>query len=338
MLLAGDGLSPEPLRTLCALAPKDARDFAMRCAALGERWTARQREARLEAELAGLRHARDVAARREHDLTGAALRLGRTAAVLWRAARSPRLHPREGILGEDLPAATLFPVAVGFAIRATPIPALLRALDSATVALQAIGQHRRGSLLVADDGARVDPAGLVPWAVTCLPRSGTPGFAAAHNAMMTAAFADGAEVYVAAHPGGTFAPDALVALLRMVRAGERKILVDATRAPRPLDRPVDPADLGVPWVSGGCLAIPRQVHAAIGGFDEELVAWGADLDLSWRARAAGIAVRTCPRARFRLPVSDRDREMTPAVRAAAAVLAARWGREPDLALYPRDPW
>ncbi len=227
-------------------------------------------------------------------------------------------------LGRDLPAVTILPVVVGFAMRTTPMALLQRALESAAAALEGIGQRRPGSVLVADDYATVAFAPLTPWDTACLPARGKPGFAAAHNRLMEAAFTSGAEVYVAAHPAGDFAPDSLIALLRMVRANGRRVIVEATRSPQPVPKPVGAAPAwAVPWSSGACLAIPRRVYEATGGFDERLASWGADIDYGWRARASGFPALACPDAVFELPFRDGGEEAVPVAYLSDAFLLAR---------------
>jgi hypothetical protein len=69
------------------------------------------------------------------------------------------------------------------------------------------------------------------------------------------------------------------------------------------------------------------VFELVGGFDEALSGRCADVDLSWRARAAGVPVRVCPRALFLAPADDRPRDPAElgALTASAVVLARKWG-------------
>lgn len=237
----------------------------------------------------------------------------------------PPVVPRLELLGRELPEITIFPVSVGFVLRTTPPDQLRRALESVELALDAIGQRHPGGILLADDGAAADPAEFLSWNIPCLPPATSAGFAAGHNRLMEAAFATGAEVYVAAHPGGIFHGESLIALLRMVRATGRRALVEAMRAPSELPRPVDPECYAVPWSAGASLAIPRGIYETIGGFDERLDPWGADVDFSWRARAAGFGLLACPDALFELPFREEEEPVPPACLAAAILLARKWG-------------
>jgi hypothetical protein len=241
------------------------------------------------------------------------------------AKEAATLFPRLELLGRDLPEITIFPVTVGFVVGRTALGDLRRVLESAETALEAIGQRRPGSILLADDSGTADPAELAPWAVASLRPGAAHSFAAAHNRMMERAFAAGSEVYVVAHPGGAFDTETLIALIRMMRANGWRALVEAARRPREVPRPIDPECYAVPWSSGACLAIPRRIHEALGGFDERLEPWGADVDFSWRAKAAGFDLLACPDALFALPFSDEEDAISPSVLASAFLLATKWG-------------
>jgi GT2 family glycosyltransferase len=160
-----------------------------------------------------------------------------------------------------------------------------------------------------------------------LPSRGNIGFGAGHNALMQAAFADGAEIYVALNPDGLLHPDAIEAIVRMVRAGQQRVLVEAMQFPEEHPKLYDPISFDTPWASGACLAIPRAVYEAIGGFDEGFFMYCEDVDLSWRARAAGLQVKVCPRAQFlhhamNRGASDAVRRMT---LQSGWRLARKWG-------------
>ena len=88
---------------------------------------------------------------------------------------------------------------------------------------------------------------------------------------------------------------------------------------------MDPECYAIPWSSGACIAIPRQIYEALGGFDERLEPWGADVDFSWRAKAAGFDLLACPDALFELSFTDEEKPVPPAFLSSAVLLARKWG-------------
>lgn len=50
------------------------------------------------------------------------------------------------------------------------------------------------------------------------------------------------------------------------------------------------------WASGACFAMRRVLFEKIGGFDAYIFMYAEDVDLSWRARLEGYAIRYVPRA------------------------------------------
>lgn len=69
------------------------------------------------------------------------------------------------------------------------------------------------------------------------------------------------------------------------RVGRGNRWLDPEHGPARLD--ADGSVVPVPAVSGACLAVPRRLWDALGGFDPRYFLYGEDLDLSLRARAAG---------------------------------------------------
>lgn len=155
------------------------------------------------------------------------------------------------------------------------------------------------------------------------------GFGRAHNRLMSDAFAEGADFYIAVNPDGIFHPDCLVELMALARRCEGRALIEAALFPEELPKDFDPLTLDVAWASGCCLVIPAAVFNEIGGFDENFFMFCEDVDLSWRARQAGFAVKHAPRALFshRTNRFGRDRVRERALLESGRYLAMKWGNE-----------
>jgi len=105
---------------------------------------------------------------------------------------------------------------------------------------------------------------------------------------------------------------------------------DARRIPLEHPKDYDPVSCDTGYACAGALAVRRIVFERIGGFDAEhfsLVC--ADIDLSWRIRAAGFRTVHTPSA---VIVTDDpiDGEMNPSdfeSASARLVLAHKWGRD-----------
>ena len=241
--------------------------------------------------------------------------------------RAARRRERRRHLGLDGPAPA-FDIAVGLVTYDTSPEDLHRVLAAARGALRRAGAGEAARLYVIDNGAPSRADTLAP-GVVLLPTRGNVGFGAGHNALMRAAFADGATLYVAINPDGLLHPDALAALARMTQAAGGGALVEALQFPEEHPKLYDPDTFDTPWASGACLAIPRQVYETIGGFDEGFFLYCEDVDLSWRARAAGFAVKLCPAALFLHRTTNRapDPRRREWMNGAARRLALKWGNE-----------
>ncbi|MBR0681573.1 hypothetical protein GXW74_13840 [Roseomonas eburnea] len=236
------------------------------------------------------------------------------------AVAEERRRAVERRLGLHLARATLFPVTIGMVVPAgMEATSLRRAVAAATAGLERIGQVEAGRILVLGLGERLHPAMLAEWPAAIVPLRQGLSPAAAHNRLMDMAFGQGAEIHLTLSAAGLLHPDAIAAMVRMLRAAGRQALVGARRASEPNG---GGETFEVPWLSSPCIAIPKGVHAAIGAFDTRFAAQGADIDLSWRARARGYELLLCPSALFQ----DTSAPPMPTEALQASYLLARkWG-------------
>lgn len=218
-------------------------------------------------------------------------------------------------------------VAVGIVTYNTSTSELLRAIDSVRLAMMHAGLDTNQCLYVLDNGNSSDAvAPSSPLIVRCESR-GNVGFGSAHNRLMGAAFKKGADTYIALNPDGALHPEAIKGLLQVLEANGRRALVEAIQFPLEHQKPYDPCTLDTPWASGACLAIPKAAFLELGGFDEQFFMYCEDVDLSWRALAAGIPVKLCPRALFFHAVTNRTvrAETLSSIYQSGTILARKWG-------------
>ena len=215
--------------------------------------------------------------------------------------------------------------AVGIVTYNNAAETLTAAISAARIALAAAGCKPR--IYILDNGETSETAIPADACVARLPPVGNIGFAAGHNRLMRQAFDEGAQAYVALNPDGLIEPSAIDSMLGVLSANCGRALIDALEFPVEHFKPYDPYTLATPWATGACLLIAKGVFAELGGFDETFFMYCEDVDLSWRCRASGIPVKTCPTALFlhavpnRMSLASRRR----ATFESALKLAHKWG-------------
>ena len=228
------------------------------------------------------------------------------------------------------------------------LAALLASLDSHHPA--------PGGLVIAEDGSR-DPGAIADlatlWNARLIRRAGARGPAGARNDGWRAAgtpivaFLD-ADVEVGPHwltpLLAHFADPTVAAVAPRVRApgSPRDTLGGFERESSPLDMGARPSSVAprrrVRYVPSAALLFQREVLEGLGGFDENLRV-GEDVDLVWRAVAAGWTVRYEPS----VVVSHRNRPSWAALarqRFGYGTSAAPLARRHPRALAPLEmtPW
>lgn len=230
-------------------------------------------------------------------------------------------------LGESLQLSEKISVYIGIVTYNTAIAMLGRTIESAEVALKKAGLIDKACILVLDNGQSTCEEVKSRFDVAYLSSKGNVGFGAAHNRLMDHAFAHGADIYIAANPDGAFHPDAVKALLQMLLAHNNLALVEALQFPEEHPKHYDPFTFETSWVSGACLAVSRIVYKELGGFDPDFFMYCEDVDLSWRARFYGFALRTCPRALYLHEVTNRPHNLNTSamIYTSGILLAQKWG-------------
>lgn len=155
------------------------------------------------------------------------------------------------------------------------------------------------------------------------------GFGPAHNRLRAQAAEAGADAYWCLNPDALAHPGCLEAYVSAVTRHGAGALFDALTEPVPHPKGFEPGTGLTAWCSGVSLFATMGAWDATGGFDPALPLYAEDVDLSWRARAAGLACRTVPEALVAHWAFDRP-EREPAMWLGALRLAVKWG-EPTLA-------
>jgi GT2 family glycosyltransferase len=153
------------------------------------------------------------------------------------------------------------------------------------------------------------------------------GFGAAQNVLMAEAFAGPARHFVCVNPDAVLHPDCLKELLAESNRQSKPGLVEVLQFPDEHPKKYDPATHRTDWCSGCVLLITKELYEAVGGFDERFFMYCEDVDLSWRARAAGFSIAVAPRALASHYTADRPASHGQSVKMmrSGAQLAAKYG-------------
>jgi hypothetical protein len=135
------------------------------------------------------------------------------------------------------------------------------------------------------------------------------GFGSGHNLLMAEAFrSPDMRAYVCVNPDAVLHPDCVFELMQEVGRHGRAGLVEALQFPDEHPKDYNSQTHLTPWCSGCVLLVTRELYQEIGGYDENLFMYCEDVDLSWRARAAGFTTSVAPRALAHHYVGDRPHD------------------------------
>ncbi len=134
---------------------------------------------------------------------------------------------------------------------------------------------------------------------------GNIGFGKGMNRLMAAAFREAeTKWFLCLNPDGALHYNCLRELLNLSERSPDS-LIEARQFPEEHPKQYDAKTLETSWASGACLLIPASVYRTIGGFDPNFFMYLEDVDLSWRARLAGLDVKIAPSALFAHAVLNR---------------------------------
>jgi len=169
-----------------------------------------------------------------------------------------------------------------------------------------------------------------------LPSEGNVGFGKAFNRLMAASFPS-CDAFIAVNPDGVFHYNCLRLLLAAFDKYPGSLL-EPRQFPDEHQKVYDCVTGDTPWATGACLFIPKMVYEAIGGFDSNLFIYGEDVDISWRARAAGYSVKLVHDALFAHPTFGRkwNPRMKRLLFLSNVYLAAKWSAPEFIEKYKLD--
>ena len=115
-----------------------------------------------------------------------------------------------------------------------------------------------------------------------------------------------------------------------------RVVLPGAAMPAPLARRCEPwrsdRDVEVGWLTGACIAAPREVLLALGPFDEDIHLYSEDLDVAIRARRAGVRNLFVPTVARVIHLGDRsssqafaDAGLAASARNRRVVLERRYG-------------
>lgn len=131
------------------------------------------------------------------------------------------------------------------------------------------------------------------------------GFAFGHNELMKASFCSGASYYLGLNPDGHLLPDSILNLLKFAVCKDHPVLIEMDSEPLSHPKWYHPVTGETDWVSGSAFLLDGETYNKTGGFDPNFPMYCEDVDLSLRAKMAGVNLYVSPRGRFYHDTSER---------------------------------
>jgi len=189
-------------------------------------------------------------------------------------------------------------LVLGIVTYNNPPSELRRLVHSIEIAAQCLAGTNVNLEVFVIDNAEECPYPGTTHSLTRFASRGNIGFGSAMNVLMLEAFANRqAEWFLCVNPDGVLHSNSLRELL-LSSLEHTSGLIEARQFPEEHVKEYDPDTLDTNWASGACLLIQKDAYAMTGGFDDNFFMYLEDVDLSWRARAAGLPVKVAPNALF----------------------------------------
>jgi GT2 family glycosyltransferase len=154
------------------------------------------------------------------------------------------------------------------------------------------------------------------------------GFGTAHNIMMEESFDSDCDFYLCLNPDAVLKYDAIYEMLDAYFQYGGGCLIEARQFPIEHPKCYDQVSFDVPWVSGFCFLMSKEIYDKVLGFDENMFLYCEDVDLSWRVKASGFGLKMAPKSvAFHEVITrgDKPRNQTIQMHYAGEYLGIKWG-------------
>lgn len=137
------------------------------------------------------------------------------------------------------------------------------------------------------------------------------GFALGHNEMMQSVFAQGHDYYLGLNPDGFMLPGSLRNLMCYSVGKGRSVLIEMDSEPLSHPKWYHPITGETEWVSGAAFLLDVDAYHKTKGFSPDFPMYCEDIDLSFRARCAGVRLFVSPVAKYYHDAASRLYQIEP---------------------------